>query len=178
MSARLDKITVLILDDHYFMRTVWKTIFVGLGISRFLEAEGAAEAFEALRSNPCDLVIADYHLGDLTGAEFTKLLRCSPDTPNAFIPIIGCTADARPSVIADFVEAGADEVLAKPVSSRVTWAKVQAVVERRRDFIRSPSYFGPDRRRRVDPKYRGRERRAEKEASKVAIPDYYTDIDR
>jgi two-component system, chemotaxis family, chemotaxis protein CheY len=165
MTARFDKISVLILDDHYFMRTIWKTIFVGLGVTRFLEAEGAAEGFEVLQSNPCDLVIADYHLGDLTGAEFTKLLRSSPDTPNAFIPIIGCTADARPSVVAAFVEAGADEVLAKPVSARVAWAKVHATIERRRPFVRAPTYFGPDRRRRSDPKYIGPERRVTQAAS-------------
>ena len=36
------------------------------------------------------------------------------------------------------------------------------VIERPRPFVRSKSYFGPDRRRRVDENYRGEERRKEK----------------
>ena len=157
---RLDHLTVLILDDHYFMRSVWRTIFVGLGVTKCIEASDAGEAFELMRNTPIDLVIADYHLGDLNGAEFTSLIRRSPDTPNAYVPIIGCTADARRRIIYEFVDAGVDEVLVKPVSARGLWTKIQSVVEHRRDFVRTPSYFGPDRRRRQDPNYRGPERRA------------------
>ncbi len=163
-SAKLDNVVVLLVDDQAHMRKIWKTIFVGMGITRVTEAGDAAQGFDLLRSSVHDLAVVDYHLSDLNGAEFIRLLRRSPDSPNRFIPVIGCTADTRRSVITEMVDAGADEILAKPVSAREIWSRVHAVIERRREFLSLPSYFGPDRRRRNDPKYIGPERRKSKNA--------------
>ena len=131
MAAKLGNIRTLIIDDHYFMRSIWKTMLVAMGVNKFIEATNAVEAFEALRSAPCDLVIVDYHLGDLTGAEFAKLLRRSPDSANSFVPIIACTADAKRSIAQKFVDAGVDEFLVKPVSPQSAWSKIHSVIEKR-----------------------------------------------
>jgi hypothetical protein len=37
---------------------------------------------------------------------------------------------------------------------------MNAVIERRRSFNDDPAYFGPDRRRRVDPRFKGPWQRA------------------
>ena len=42
---------------------------------------------------------------------------------------------------------------------RIAW-----VIDRPRPFVRSQTYFGPDRRRHDDPNYRGPERRAERQS--------------
>ena len=49
--------------------------------------------------------------------------------------------------------------MAKPVSARALWQRIEAVLERPRAFIRCATYVGPDRRRRSDPNYAGPERR-------------------
>ena len=56
-------------------------------------------------------------------------------------------------------DAGASEFCAKPVTAAEMLRKVAAVIDRPRPFIRTESYFGPDRRRRDDPNFRGEERR-------------------
>jgi hypothetical protein len=43
-------------------------------------------------------------------------------------------------------------------------SRLMSVIENPRPFVRTKSYFGPCRRRRGNPEYRGPERRAEKAA--------------
>lgn len=160
MSVSLNHLRILLIDDHYFMRSIWRSILLGLGVNTVVEAQDATEAFEILPHEEIDLAIVDFHLGDLNGSEIIRMLRTSPDSPDRYLPIIGCTADTRPSVIQDFINAGSDELLAKPISCAGTWQRLYAVTENRRSFVRTPTFFGPDRRRRDNPNYRGPERRS------------------
>lgn len=57
-------------------------------------------------------------------------------------------------------DSGIDEYLAKPFSARALAERIDAVVNNRRPFVKSPGYAGPDRRRKVDPRFMGPWRRA------------------
>lgn len=147
MHQRVGDISILVLDDHSFMRQVMRMMLGSLGIRRVMTATSVDEAIRILSTQPIDVVISDYRLGDETGAEFTRLVRGMQDGKR-FIPIIGCTADTSPATIAEMRDAGADEILAKPVSASVIWKKLMAVTNARRRFVSAPQFFGPDRRRR------------------------------
>jgi DNA-binding response OmpR family regulator len=56
-------------------------------------------------------------------------------------------------------DAGATEFCAKPITAIEMLRKIGAVIDHPRPFIRTDTYFGPDRRRRADPDYAGEERR-------------------
>jgi len=56
-------------------------------------------------------------------------------------------------------DAGVTEFLAKPISAKALYQRVLNVVANPRPFIRTRSYFGPDRRRNANPNYAGPERR-------------------
>ena len=144
---RVGDICVLVLDDHRFMREVIRLMLGTLGIRRVLASGSVDEAMAMLSHEKVDVVIADYRLGGETGAEFMRLVRGLQGHAR-FVPLIGCTADTSPATISEMRDAGADEVLAKPVSARVIWAKLMAVTNARRNFVSAPDFFGPDRRRR------------------------------
>ena len=78
-------------------------------------------------------------------------------------------------------DSGVTEIIAKPVSLRSLYSRIVAVIERPRPFIRTPDYFGPDRRRRQIPidfedrRLTGRQIRTEAEAA--AMPGSAADID-
>ncbi len=59
----------------------------------------------------------------------------------------------------DARNAGVDDFLAKPISAKSLLSRIMAVLGEPRKFIRSGDYFGPDRRRKDSPSYRGAERR-------------------
>ncbi len=116
-------------------------------------------AINLLRDREADLLVVDHHLEDISGAELTRMIRSSKEFPT-LMPIVACTADTRRSTLRELINAGCDEVLAKPVSAQHAWAKMASVVNKRRPFVRTSIYFGPDRRRR-DVAYSGPERRSE-----------------
>lgn len=146
-QQRVDDICVLVLDDHRFMQQVIRLMLGSLGIRRVIAASNVDEAMVMLAHEKVDVVIADYRLGGETGAEFMRLVRGLQGHAR-FVPLIGCTADTSPATISAMRDAGADEILAKPVSARVIWAKLMSVTNARRNFVSAPDFFGPDRRRR------------------------------
>jgi hypothetical protein len=58
-------------------------------------------------------------------------------------------------------DAGVTELLAKPVTAGHLFARIAEIVERPRAFVRTDTYFGPDRRRHRAEGYPGPWRRAE-----------------
>ena len=165
MLLKIDVVSVLVLDDHRFMQQVMRLILNGLGIRKVVCVATVDEALHALATDTFDLVIADYLLvekdgSQRSGAEFTRLARTTRSGGDRFIPIIACTADTTPRAVRDLRDAGADEILSKPVSPKAVWSKITAVVNARRRFVSAPNFFGPDRRRRNLAPPTGAERRA------------------
>ena len=150
MTPRVDAVSVLVLDDHRFMQQVMRIILMGLGVKNVTAALNVDDALRHLENETFDLVIADYRLNGPSGADFTRLVR-SAHGGDRFIPIIACTADTTPQIIRELRDAGADEILGKPVSPRTVCAKINSVANARRNFVNAPGFFGPDRRRREQP---------------------------
>lgn len=152
-------ISVLILDDNRQMRTVVRAILSGLGIGAVHQAATVAEAYAAVRKHPVDIIFCDWVLNPGSGIDFVVHLRRSPDSPNPYLPVIMMSAYADRARIEQARDAGGTEFLVKPLSVSGVMARLEEIIERPRPFVRSPGYFGPDRRRRVDPAYVGPERR-------------------
>ena len=157
MPARLDRLSIILVEDHANMRGLWRSIFVGFGIRDVREASTAMAAIDYLHDREADLLIVDQNLDDLSGAELVRMIRRSKELPS-LVPVIACTADTRRSTLRELVNAGCDEILAKPVSAQHAWAKIASIVNNRRPFVRTSIHFGPDRRRRTG-NYNGPERR-------------------
>lgn len=155
----LERLEILVVDDNPHMIDVTKTILRGFEVKDFLDASNASDAFSIIRATPVDLIITDFAMNPVDGCEFTKLIRTAEDSPNHFVPIIMLTAYAERSKVEQARDAGVTEFCAKPVTATQLYRKVCAAINTPRSFIRTSVYFGPDRRRRTDDNYVGRERR-------------------
>ena len=155
----LERLKVLVVDDNHHMINIIKTILRGFEVKDFYDADNAADAFQVIRSSPVDLVVTDFAMDPVNGCEFTRRVRTSEESPNHFVPIIMLTAYAEKSKVEQARDAGVTEFCAKPVTATELYRKVCAVINTPRSFIRTSVYFGPDRRRRRDDTYRGKERR-------------------
>lgn len=160
----MDHLRVLVVDDNHHMCTILRTVLNGAGVRDVVEARDAASGFEALRNSTPDLALVDFQLGDLDGLEFTRLVRTADDSPLPYLPIIMVTAHAERSRVREAVDAGVHEFVVKPVSAKALIARIRSIVLHPRPFVKTPTYFGPDRRRRTDPAYRGPWRRADDES--------------
>jgi two-component system, chemotaxis family, chemotaxis protein CheY len=113
-----------------------------------------------MRLQAIDIVMTDLSMEPLDGIDFVRLIRNSPDSPNQMIPIVMVTGHSTQKRVAEARDAGVTEFLTKPVTARGVIERINEVVEHPRPFIRTESYFGPDRRRRVDHDYSGAMRRS------------------
>ncbi len=77
--------------------------------------EDVATAWEAFQERFAPLVIVDRSLSGRDGLELCKLIREGVDGDQAVILVV--TEDADPAVLAQIVEAGADDYLYKPVDA-------------------------------------------------------------
>ncbi|MHA1566201.1 MAG: response regulator [Alphaproteobacteria bacterium] len=140
-------ITCLVLDDNRHMRSLICSVLHGLGIKNIVEAGDAAVAFSELKSRPFDLVFTDYLMEPLDGLDFTRLVRTASDSPNPLVPIIMITGFTEEYRVKEARDAGVTEVMCKPVTAKGIGARVAAIIEKPRNFVKSPGYTGPDRRR-------------------------------
>jgi CheY-like chemotaxis protein len=159
MEPSLAKLKVLVVDDNQHMTSIVKTILRGFGVKDSFEAHNADDALDLLRSQPVDLIVLDYAMDPLDGPQLARMIRTGPESSHTFAPIIMLTAYAEKSKVEAARDAGVTEFCAKPVSAAELYRKVRVAINAPRSFIRTPLYFGPDRRRRDDVSYDGKERR-------------------
>jgi two-component system, chemotaxis family, chemotaxis protein CheY len=159
MEPSLAKLKVLVVDDNQHMTSIVKTILRGFGVKDSFEAHNADDALDLLRSQPVDLIVLDYAMDPVDGPQLARMIRTGPESSHTFAPIIMLTAYAEKSKVEAARDAGVTEFCAKPVSAAELYRKVRVAINAPRSFIRTPLYFGPDRRRRDDVSYDGKERR-------------------
>ena len=155
----LESLSILIVEDNVHMRRLVQSILNALGVRMVGMAEDGADAFKVMKTFEPDIIICDWNMDPIDGLEFTKMIRTNEDSPNIYVPIIMLTGhtEARRVILAR--DAGVNEFLAKPISAKKLYQRIKAILESPRQFVRTPTYFGPNRRRRNDPNYTGPERR-------------------
>jgi two-component system, chemotaxis family, chemotaxis protein CheY len=153
MALDLSRLRFLIVDDNAFMRRLLRELLWALDCApdniRF--ASNGRDALQVLRDYPIDIVFCDINMRPMNGREFTSYIRMAPASPDPHVPIIVCTGHAEMEHICGARDAGANEILRKPITANSVYERVRAIIERPRPFVRSSTYFGPDRRRRDLP---------------------------
>lgn len=162
MTVSLNRVKFLIVDDNAHAINLVKAMLRGFGSDRLDDAQTIDAAKQRMRANPADIVILDYMMGQEEGVTFARWLRNDPDSPNQMVPIILLTGHADVTRVMAARDAGVNEFCIKPVTPADLMKRIVLVINNPRAFVRSATYFGPDRRRRDDPKYQGPERRADR----------------
>jgi CheY-like chemotaxis protein len=157
--VRYDLLKILLVDDNHYMRILLAEILRAIGVHHIQEANDGAEGLQMMRDHPIDLVMTDLAMQPLDGIDFVRLLRNSPDSPNQLAPVIMITGHSTFARVNEARDAGVSEFLAKPLTARGVIERLHQAIEHPRPFVRSDDYFGPDRRRRNDPAYKGPRRR-------------------
>jgi two-component system, chemotaxis family, chemotaxis protein CheY len=159
MRIDFTKLRFLVIDDNTFMRRVLKALLHGFGAREVIEAEDGAIGIEAFSNYSPDVVLLDWEMPMLDGLEVTRMIRSPTSSVNPFAPIIMVSGHAERARIRMARDAGVNEFLVKPVSAKGLHDRIMVVVAYPRPFIRTKTYFGPDRRRGVLNSYSGPERR-------------------
>lgn len=156
---RYDLLKILIVEDNRYMRLLVAEMLRSLGIEAISEAGDGAEGLQVLQDRPIDVVLTDLSMQPLDGIDFVRLLRTSPSSPNPMIPVIMITGHSTAARVGQARDAGVSEFLTKPLTAQRVIERLHQAVQNPRSFVRTADYFGPDRRRRKDPDFKGAGRR-------------------
>ncbi|MGB5079745.1 MAG: phosphate regulon transcriptional regulator PhoB [Burkholderiales bacterium] len=100
---------------------------------KVVRAASVSEATAAIREVLPDLVLLDWILPNATGVSFARVLRNDQRTRD--IPIIMLTGRSEETDKVTGLEAGADDYITKPFSSRELLARIKAVIRRRAPLL-------------------------------------------
>ncbi len=132
----------------------------GYGIREVIEAEDGASGLEMFQSTVPDFVVVDWAMPIFNGLELTRMLRNVDSSINPYVPIIMITGHSDKKKVMEARDAGVTEFICKPLSAKALYQRIVMSVVSPRPFVRTKTFFGPDRRRFVSPAYKGEERRA------------------
>jgi CheY-like chemotaxis protein len=149
-----------VIDDNPHMRRIVRTLLHGLGTRDVFEADDGATGLDAFTHHVPDVVLVDWAMPVFDGLELTKMIRETDGAGNPFVPVIMITGHTERNRVMSARDAGITEFLAKPISAKSLYQRILSVVAQPRPFIKTSSYFGPDRRRNSNPNYSGIERRS------------------
>ncbi len=159
---RFDRLKILVVDDNAHMRLLVQVMLQAFGVQQLSSADNGENAFTVLREENPDVVILDWMMEGMSGLELARKIRTDPQTPNPFVPLIMLTGYTSTQHVFQARDAGINEFIAKPVAAKTLMARLVAVIEHPRPFVRTGQYFGPcRRRRRTGDEYAGPERRAD-----------------
>lgn len=167
----LSQLSFLIVDDNEFARYIARDVLKALGARKLNYAKDGAEALDILKTAQTDIVVLDWNMPIMDGIEFTRFVRNSEDSPDPFLPIIMMTGYSELSNVMYARDAGVTEYLIKPCSATQFLSRIRAIVENPRSFVRTETFFGPDRRRHRKKAFKGDEKRGETPPLKKKEPE-------
>jgi DNA-binding response OmpR family regulator len=150
---------ILIVDDNEGTRRLVRMLLKDIGVRDIAQASRIDEAMQVLFSQDIDLIFTDWEMIDETGMELVQQVRRSGSERLSQIPIIMMTAHGEEWRVKAARDAGITDFLLKPIVPALLDAKLRAALLCVREFIRTDSYCGPDRRR-GQRAYAGPDRRA------------------
>lgn len=149
----------MIVDDSDHMRRLIRAILQAFGAQDIREASDGSEALKQMEHGPPpDVLLTNWQMAPLNGIELTRHIRRDAESRNPYMPIIMVTGYAERGRVMLARDAGVNEYLIKPVSAKSLYSRIQAVAARPRPFVRTKSFFGPDRRRHAGA-FQGQEKR-------------------
>ncbi len=159
MPIKFENLGVLVVEDAPPMLELVSGVLNVLGVRKISTARDGEQGWERFQRDKPDIVITDWLMEPMDGIELTLKIRRDALSVDRLVPIIimtGYSAITRVSLARDI---GVTEFLVKPFTANDLARRIQAIIERPRDFVDSGSFFGPDRRRRRDQQYQGPNRR-------------------
>jgi DNA-binding response OmpR family regulator len=134
-------------------------VLVGAGYLNIEFAVDGGELLERTATLRPAIVITTSRVPQLSGLEYTRMVRNGYRNVKRSTPIIVMTDTPTDKFLSAARASGVDEMLVRPFTGAALLDRVGAVLHKQRPFIESVSYVGPCRRRRVDENYEGPFRR-------------------
>lgn len=112
---------VLVAEDSGAMRNIILRSLRAAGVDAITEAADGDEAVARFAAGRFDLVLTDWNMPGKTGLEVVREIRAQ----DAAVKIMMITTEAEPSRVAQAIEAGVLDYLAKPFTAELLREKLR-----------------------------------------------------
>lgn len=160
MGFQFQKLNLLLCEDVVPMRDILTAVLKNLGVENITTAADGKTAFEKFQKDNHDIILTDWVMTPMDGIELTREVRSNSLSPNRMAPIIMLSGYSAWPRVSHARDCGVTEFLIKPFTAQDLARRIAHVITHPRQFVESDDFFGPDRRRRIDPQYDGAKRRA------------------
>ena len=143
----VQSLSVLVVDDNQYMRKMVRNLLVNCGIKDIYEAADGIAALDAIRTMAPDVVILDWEMPLLSGAELVRIVRSPGVFPMPDIPIIMLTGHCERWRVVEAVRLGVNEYLTKPVSAKAIYDRLVSIMAQPRPVVQLGDYYGPEPRK-------------------------------
>lgn len=115
---------ILVIDDDPAMTELLKLVLAPSLFTVFT-ANSGQEGIDLARQEEPDMILLDLMMPEMNGWQVCKRVRKFSQ-----VPIIILSALDNPGLVADALDAGADDYLIKPVPNRVLTAHIEKLIRR------------------------------------------------
>jgi len=149
-TVHLRDLVILVADPNSYLRRVVNGMLRGFGANKVLEVEQSLGLFQALSNQKIDILLCDTRLPPHGGLKLTRTIRRNSENENRTVPILLMSSDTSETMIKNARDAGANMVVAKPMSPISLYDRLGWIAFNSRPFIDTTTYFGPDRRFKIE----------------------------
>ena len=115
---------ILVVDDDAISRKILAQLLASAG-HESRECEDGAKALQLIHAKPPSLLLLDFDMPGLNGAEVLRRLRSDADPAVAQIPAIMLTGHGSEESEVSCLQAGADDFVTKPINAAVLLARIE-----------------------------------------------------
>jgi len=156
MSSKLSKkdladliqtLCVLVVEDNQYMRKMIRNLLVNCGVKDIYEAADGIAALDTIRTVAPDVVILDWEMPLLSGAELVRIVRSPGVFPVPDVPIVMLSGHGERWRVVEAVRLGVNEYLIKPVSAKALYDRLVSITTQPRPTVQLGDYYGPEPRK-------------------------------
>ena len=118
--------TILFVEDSPTMRRIIANCLRQVGFDEIIEAENGVDALEKLEGKKVDLVVTDWNMPEMNGAELVKTLREMPTY--AEVPIIMITTRGMKDDVMTAMKLGVNGYIVKPFTPEILQEKLKSIL--------------------------------------------------
>ncbi|HUT49382.1 MAG TPA: response regulator [Alphaproteobacteria bacterium] len=142
----LDRVRVAHFDPNMRMRTLLRGMLLTTGFREIRECRSLDNIISLLETDAIDLLLIDIDTDTDEICKIVREIREGRLGPDPYVVIMALTWKPEQDMISRALQTGTDDLIAKPISTKVLAERTANLIYNRRDFVVTTSYIGPDRR--------------------------------
>jgi two-component system, chemotaxis family, chemotaxis protein CheY len=146
LEKLIEPLSLLVVDENQYMRKMTRIMLMNIGAKSIFEAAEGLVALDVIRNVNPDVMLMDWDIPVLSGPQVMHILR-SPGFEKPLLPIIVLISRASRMRVNEALRLGANEVLAKPTSSKMLQDRLLSILVKPRPMVQIGKYQVPEPRR-------------------------------